>query len=216
MADGTSIQAGRADPFSRPEFAPGSYLTAADCALEQNYLLQRLRRHNRQMHDYGVVCGMIVVPASDPAHPWGVLVCPGYAIGPYGDEIEIRERSLLDVRDFLWSAPAASFTTFARARLAIVAVRYQERPDLLKPVPAAPCSCDEPIYAESRIGDGFGLAAIWSLPQAPETPQLCEGTAACPPCPDSPWLPLARVILPAVQGAAITAAMIDNGIRRTL
>lgn len=216
MADGDSIQAGRPDSLTRPRYRPGEYFTAAHCSLEQNYLLQLSRRHNRQMHDYGVVCGMLVVPANDPAHPWGVLVCPGYAIGPYGDEIEIRERALVDIRDFLWSAPAPSFTTFLRLRRVFISVRYQDRPDLLTTVPPPPCSCDEPVFAPSRIGDGYDLAILWSLPLTTPVQELCKGTSDCPPCPDSPWLPLASVILPAAQGTAITAALIDNGIRRTI
>ena len=204
------------DSFTRPRYAIGDYLTAADCELEQDYLLQRGRRHNRRLHDYGVVCGMLVVPANDPAHPWGVLVCPGYAIGPYGDEMELRDRSLVDIRDFLWSQPASSFSAFRRLRRAFIVVRYQDRPDLLKPIPAHPCSCDEPVYAASRIGDGQDLAVLWTLPKAADTADLCGGSSDCPPCPDSPWLPLASVSLPAIQGSAVTAAMIDNGIRRTL
>jgi hypothetical protein len=56
----------------------------------------------------------------------------------------------------------------------------------------------------------------WTEPKAYTVPDLCSGPIDCLPCPDSPWLFLASVILPAAQGAVITAAMIDNGIRRTI
>jgi hypothetical protein len=203
--------------FNRPRYVPGDYLTAASLALGQTWLLSRLGRHNRRMHSYGVVCGMLAVPSGDPAHPWGVSVCPGYAIGPYGDEIEIAEKTPLDIRDFMWTASAQGSRRWLRRSRPVIAVRFRERPDGLVPVPGAPCSCEEPVYAESRIGDGFELAAVWTLPRAPAEADLCKGAAAdCPPCPDSPWLPLATVRLPSAQGSAITAAMIDNGIRRTL
>lgn len=216
MANGDCIQNPRAGPLTKPRYEAGSYLAAEDLAAQQNYLLQQGRRHNRQLHGWGVVCGLLVVPAREASHPWAVLVCPGYAIGPYGDEIELRERASVDIRDFLWSRPASSSNNRLGGRFAWVVARYREQPDRLRPVPAASCQCEEPDYAPSRLIDGYELAVLWTPEPRPTQTDLCSGSAPCPPCPDSPWLHLARVLLPAGTGVAITAAMIDNGIRRTL
>jgi hypothetical protein len=198
---------------SRPRYEAGSYLTAADCQAEQSYRLQRLRRHNRYLHGWGVVCGLWVLAAGDPARPWTVVVCPGYALGPYGDEIEVRRRASLDVRGFLWRQTAIE----ARLRQAYVVIRYREQLDRLAPIPAAACECEEPEYGESRIGDGYELAVIFEPPDPVPALGLCaRQITPCPDCPESPWLALARILLPASTTIPIRAVAIDNGIRRTI
>jgi hypothetical protein len=216
MANGDCIENPRAGPLTRPRYEAESYLTAADCSTEQNYRLQRLRRHNRQLHGWGVVCGLLVAPARDTARPWTVQVCPGYAVGAYGDEIEVRERASVDIREFLWSRPGASFSSALGGRFAYVVVRYREQPDRLLPTPSAACECEEPAYAHSRLIDGFEVGVLWT-PEAPSPrTDLCSGSVPCPVCPQSPWLYLASVVVPAGTAVAITTAMIDNGIRRNL
>ena len=63
--------------LQRPRYAAGSSLAAHDLRTEQRYRLQRLRRHHRYLHGWGVICGLLVVPAGDPRRPWAVQVCPG-------------------------------------------------------------------------------------------------------------------------------------------
>ncbi|MGH8554138.1 MAG: hypothetical protein ACREUD_00945, partial [Gammaproteobacteria bacterium] len=89
--------------MKRPRYEPGSYLSAKDLLTEQRYRLQRLRQHNRYLHGWGVVCGLQVVPAHEPGRPWGVRVCPGYAIGCCGEEIEVGSSTVVDIRDSLWN-----------------------------------------------------------------------------------------------------------------
>ena len=48
---------------------------------EQEYFRQKLRRHNRFMHGWGVVCGLAVEPAPTRESPWRVRVTDGYALG---------------------------------------------------------------------------------------------------------------------------------------
>jgi hypothetical protein len=208
---------------SRPRFEAGGYLTAADCQLEQSYRMERVRRHDRQLHGYGVVCGLWVVPLADPARPWGVRVCPGYAVGPYGDEMQVTEAAIVNLHDFMWARIGSSFVSGStgsgsvivnRRRVIYVAMRAVDRPDRLVAAPSAECGCLEPVYRESRIADDYEFAGVWTPPAAGPAADLCGAPAACPPCPESPWLVLARVALPAAASQSITAAMIDNGIRR--
>ena len=202
---------------ARPEYAVGDYLTAEQLSLEQQYRLHRFRRHNRRLHAWGVLCGMWVVTGDDPSHPWMVRVCPGYAIGPYGDEIEMPAAAPLNIADFLWSRPPDTATTGVIRNIVYVVVRYAEIPDALQPVPGEQCTCDEPVYDASRLLDGFELAATWTLRAAAGLQGVCRGESApCPDCPDSPWLYLARIVLPASTGTLITAPAIDNGIRNSL
>src|SRR4029453_2123275 len=199
----------------RPLFETGNYLSADDLLTEQRYHSQRLRRHNRYVHGWGVVCGLGVVPARDPARPWAVWVCPGYAIGPHSDEINVSARVLLDIRDYLWTRPRVGT---GWARLAYVGIRYDEQP--VRPVPtmAQACSCQDSMYVPSRIRDGFRVDVLWILPKAPsEAFDLCARQAPCPDCPDSPYVLLARVTLPASESDPIVAGHIDNwGVRRWL
>lgn len=220
MANSDNCPSPRAGPQTRPQWKAGGYLTSAGCALEQNYRLQKLRRHNREMHGWGVVCGLWVVPAADGPHPWSVQICPGYAIGPYGDEMELVQPARVNVEDFLWFQPSF-FTGIAFFQsVAYVAVQYQDWTDDLTLVPNPPCSCDDPAYVEGRTGDGYQAGVIWPTRtwsrRTRLLPTLClPESQQCPPCTDRPWVVLAAITLP-LRGVPITASMIDNGFRDSL
>jgi hypothetical protein len=120
--------------LERPRYFARQLLTPVDLTLEQQYFRDRLRRHNRLLHGWGVVCGLAVcrVPETDdgaqgttaPRHshgpdnveawpsgaepqPWMLRVTSGYALGPYGDEILVECEKSIDVRT-LGSAPGES------------------------------------------------------------------------------------------------------------
>ena len=80
---------GEARGLERVRYFPRQLLTADDMRAEQEYARQRQRRFNRFVIGWGVVCGLEVKP--DPDNPAGVVVCPGYALGPWGDEIYVPE-----------------------------------------------------------------------------------------------------------------------------
>jgi len=112
--------------LERPRYYPRQLLTPAEMTLEQQYFRDKLRRHNRLLHGWGVVCGAVVcrVPEEQPAatrrtagdtrapgagqpapapapvkaQPWKVSVAPGYVLGPYGDEILIDGEQIVDLR----------------------------------------------------------------------------------------------------------------------
>src|SRR4029079_8903991 len=80
----------------RLRYFPRQLLTADDMRTEQHYFREKLRRHNRMLHGWGVVCGLQVVV--DPTGGGlGVSICPGYALGPWGDEICVEEAVPLDL-----------------------------------------------------------------------------------------------------------------------
>lgn len=192
----------------RPDYRPGNYLLPDDLKTGQGYIQQRLRRHNRMLHGAGVICGMKVTPANDPAHPWQVYVCPGYAIGPYGDEIILEQRELLDISEFLWM----NFLAQSPPGFAYVGVRYAEELVESVPAPALECECDEPSYTASRIRDSHQLSVLWTNPEEKRPLyNICSGEAvACETCPKDPQLLLAWISLPASVGEAIVAANITN------
>lgn len=70
----------------RVRYFTGQLLSAADLQAEQDYTRDRLRRHNRWLHGWGVVGGLTVSVSRDE-----VVVAPGLAIDGLGNEIELCE-----------------------------------------------------------------------------------------------------------------------------
>lgn len=98
---------GPSGALARPDWWAGSELSASDLRLEQKYFLQRLRRDRRLVHGWGVVCGLNVVSANDTSlnRGWELLVCPGYGVGPCGDEILVETPFPFNLSDYLWTRP---------------------------------------------------------------------------------------------------------------
>jgi uncharacterized repeat protein (TIGR01451 family) len=87
------------------------------------------------------------------------------------------------------------------------------------------CGCDEEACEYSRVRDSFQIECLAELPPShePVTPELIWDLLAghklptCPPCPEDPWVVLARVTLPAALSTPLAATMIDNvSVRRQL
>lgn len=71
---------------TRPRYFDGQLLTAADFAAEQEYLLERHRRHNRLAHGWGVAEGLEVsIEAQDE-----LCIAPGVAFTVLGDELVLE------------------------------------------------------------------------------------------------------------------------------
>ena len=88
--------------LERPRFYPRQLVTPEILTLGHDYLRHKQRLHNRLLHGWGVVCGLMVcpAPAGDKAsyEPWKVVVKPGYAFGPHGDGILVDCDSVVDLR----------------------------------------------------------------------------------------------------------------------
>src|SRR5438477_11652984 len=80
--------------FCRPRFFAGQVLTEADLNRLEQYTVDKNRLHNRYLHGWGVVCGLDVV--CDPC-AGGVVVRPGYALSPCGDDIIVCEDAVAPV-----------------------------------------------------------------------------------------------------------------------
>jgi hypothetical protein len=102
------------DALERNNYFAGRLLGAEDFQLEQNYVRQRLRRLNRELHGAGVVRGLqvSVEPAGGTEQ---VVVQPGFAVDGNGEEIEVRCRTTApllatDGRLFVILSPAERLT----------------------------------------------------------------------------------------------------------
>ena len=75
-------------PLVRPRYFAGQMLTAETLEAEQNYHREKQWRHNLALLGFGVVSGLSVQVNEDGGGP-RVVVEPGYAIDPQGDEIAL-------------------------------------------------------------------------------------------------------------------------------
>ena len=217
--------------LERVRYFQRQLLTADDMTTDQDYVRQKLRRHNRFLHGWGAVCGLEVAAAPTTAAPWRARVDAGYALGPYGDEIWVGEPVHLDLAGCGPGTatdpcePSLLHVQPGQGGVLYVAIKYAEC--LARPVLAMPagCGCDEEACEYSRIRDSFQIECLAELPPSHEaTPAelICDLIAngklpACPPCPEDPWVVLARVSLPATVGTPLAGSMIDNvAVRRQL
>lgn len=228
------------DALERVRYYPRQLLTADDMRVEQEYFRSKLRRHNRFLHGWGVVCGCEVKPLAD-AKRWKVRVCPGYAVGPQGDEIQIDDcvdvDLMLGVDPNACSVPCPCPPTGEmpgdrqRGSVVYIAVRYAEcltRPARVHP---AGCGCDEPLCEYSRVRESFEIKVLWELPEchrlaakadAAWCAQLQAGstndnirlqTYPVPPCPvccSDAWVVLATVAFMAHETPSVNAAGLPN------
>jgi hypothetical protein len=207
MSQRIEMGAGPPGALARPDWRPGAEFIAADLRLDQTYRLHRLRRHLRFVHGWGIVCGLNVVSAADPANPWSLFLCPGYGIGPCGDEIVVAHRFRFDLRDYLWTLPLQQ-----AIREIWIAVEADEIPNALEPVPPCGCGCGDPRYLPSRLTDSFRIALYWTAPAVGRTVfDLCSGeTPPCPACPEACGLIVAHLVLPSSQNQVLPNSAINN------
>lgn len=210
--------------IERPRFFARQLITPDDLTLGQDYFRNKIRRINRYLHGWGVVCGARV-DASKKA--WKVIVRPGYLLGPFGDEIVIEHDLCFDLRTRCVAVssgdacdqivdPLCPDRTLEPRRADkpyFVAVRYKEIPS--RPVRVQPvgCGCDDTSCEYSRWRDGYEICVLDGCPpttnrDAPDLRNILEPTGIpdCPPCPTDPWVVLAEVTIDA-QG---NVTRIDN------
>ena len=198
------------NPLERVKYFRRQLLTEADMTTDQDYFRQKHRRHNRFLHGWGTVCGLEVFPVQGLC----VEIQPGYALGPYGDEIFVPEPVRLDLAacggeamtDPCEPSRVRGAPPSAGRETVYVAIRYAEC--LARPVRAMPagCGCEEEVCEYSRIRDSFEIACLDQLPVShlPGEPmQFCElletrQVIPCPSCPEDPWVVLATIPLPAL------------------
>jgi hypothetical protein len=216
----------------RVRYFPRQLLTADDMRLEQEYFREKQRRHNRFVHGWGVVCGLEV--KADSNTPLAVRICPGYALGPCGDEIYVPESVRVDLGECVRKpadpcppAYAAVPASADKPTVLVVSIRYTECPTRpLRTLPAG-CGCDDTACEYSRIRDGFDVRCRVTDDTTPATfdPSICDiekdKNTLLPPWPgppSSPWLDLAAITMEAStdDSTALNVDSINNGIRRML
>lgn len=103
----------------RVNYGFGMVLGVDDFNAEQEYLRNRLRRHNRLLHGSGVVTGLGVTVEQDSAGS-GIKIEPGLALDPTGNEMAVEQ--------------AVQLTLPSQGSELLVLLRYTERPCRFAPV----------------------------------------------------------------------------------
>jgi hypothetical protein len=199
--------------MERVRYFPRQLLTADDMRAEQDYVRDKARRHNRYLHGWGVTCGCTVEAVAGAKSPT-VRVCPGYVVGPQGDEIQIDQCIEVDLKtgpqeqpcSVRWPCPPLGDvpSTQEGRSTVYIAVRYAEcfaRPVRVHP---AGCGCDETGCEYSRVRDSYEIKVLWQLPathvaakaddeawcnmlkQTPIELLQRQHTYPVPPCPECP------------------------------
>jgi hypothetical protein len=111
-------------PLTRPNFFYGKLLTVEDLSQEQTYFVEKLKRHNRSLHGFGIVSGLKV--STDAGK---IKITAGMALNCEGNEIVVCPDQSLAV-------PTNNLD------VAFVNVKYSERYEGLIP-PGEPAAITE-------------------------------------------------------------------------
>jgi hypothetical protein len=181
--------------IERPRYFTGQLLDEADLTQEQHYFREKLRRHNRMLHGWGIVSGLAVRPGPTVSE---LTVEPGYALDGYGDEIVVADPVTVDLLsedgDGNAVAPCPRPDDHQRKRVRkkrlpkrplYLAIRYAECAS--RPVPVG----DSVEYSRTR--ESFAVKLLTKLPASYR--RLQPGAQQAGDSLAEPWVILAEVAL---------------------
>lgn len=154
----------------------GKLMDVADFDVEQQYLVDKLRRHHARLHGTGVVCGLHVHQHANPAcRDRYVVVEPGSALDCCGNEILVVDPEMIDV--LAYDAVQALITQpDGQDHVLQLCIRYRECPTEDVPVLYDECGCDDTRCAPNRILESYAFDVRVDPPLpppvAPHAPQL--------------------------------------------
>ncbi len=159
--------------IERTRYFTGQLLDEADFTQEQLYFRDKLRRHNRMLHGWGIVSGLAVRPGTADGE---LTVEPGYALDGYGNEIVVADVVIVDLLtedgDGNTVAPCPQPEDRERKRVRkgrspgrplYLAIRYAECPS--RPVPAG----ESVEYSRTR--ESFAVKLLTELPASYRRPR---------------------------------------------
>jgi hypothetical protein len=128
----------------RVNYFAGQLLNAEDFVAEQNYFRTRLRRRNRLLHGAGIVSGLSVSVASGQGSPGQtVVVKPGSALDPQGEEIEVCNETGMPLP--------------VKGRRLLVQLLFAERPTAPVPAPVSVSAAPDSEQRFSRVEETFAV-----------------------------------------------------------
>jgi len=172
-------------PFTRNNYFTGKLLVERDFTDETRFHMEKLRHHEQQLHGWGVVCGLKVVPHDNPAcRDRFVCVEPGSAVDCCGHDIIAHEKECIDITQTPAVKELQAKGDKEPHRLQIC-VRFRECPTEEIPVLYDDCGCDDTKCAPNRILESYDIDVMVDpkdgQPHAFHTPALNWHCTANPP-----------------------------------
>jgi hypothetical protein len=162
------------DPRKRVKYSTGLVLGLDEFLQEQTYFLEKDRSHVRNLHGYGVVCGLDVSSRGDTDPE--VVVAPGIGIEPRGRVLTVDQaycvrinawlqRHRADVEAQLGSPGLVGSPALADLYLVLC---HRECETDVEPIPSGPCQSLDKVTAATRIADDFVLELRTTPPDQTE------------------------------------------------
>jgi hypothetical protein len=177
----TTSKTAAAHGLQRPRFFARQLVTPAELNLGLDYVLERLRVHNRLLHGCGVVCGLKVCRvkgSDDAALPWKVAIEPGHAIDCCGNDLTVDCERVVDLRSVVtvsacgdpagevrdpWCADTWTEREGGRVWIAVCYAACRTRPVRTQP---AGCGCNDTDCEYSRWVDGYEVRVLDEAPES--------------------------------------------------
>jgi hypothetical protein len=225
--------------FCRNNYYRGKLLTERDFTDEQRYGMHKLRLHTRQLHGWGVVCGLRVKP-----HPYcpdkRLVVDEGFAIDECGREIRLLADDFVPLPKIATAKPHADDRDQhgdgqqdaegprrdddCGGPVPVdlyLCIRYAECETEFAPAPFDDCSCTTTSLKPNRVCEGYRFELLQQKPDfwdrarhgdcdARDCREFYRDAGECCAGPDANCcLPLA-VIRNFVPGQPVVEEQIDN------
>jgi hypothetical protein len=220
----------------RPRFYAGQLLTEEELNALDRYVVEKNKLHNRYLHGWGVVCGLEV--RCDPCGSH-VIVPPGYALSPCGEDIVVCRDQPVDVCDLIKQCrppkgpdctprvAAGADPCQSQPQQWVLAIRYAEtlarstRPLGVSRDPvcgcgtsstaAGGCGCGGAKNGNGKNGDGCTCHGTVTA-RAPAPSSSCRTVPECEPslvC-EGYHFEVYRLVTPGVRDPVPKGAMIDR------
>jgi hypothetical protein len=153
-----SFDQGSSDCLQRVNYEFGLVLGVDEFVDEQCYFLEKEYQHNRSLHGYGTVSGLLV------------------SAGANGDDIEIQVERGIGIDQYgrvfiLLTAQCASLLSWladhelgAGDQTIYVVARYAECETALVPIAGQPCATSDQLLAPARLQDSFEIDLVLAPP----------------------------------------------------
>lgn len=153
-----SFAQGNKDPLQRVNYEFGLVLGVDEFVQEQTYFLEKEYQHNRGLHGYGTVSGLLVGAAENGADI-EVQVERGIGIDQYGRVFVVRATQCASLLSWLEDQQLGpgDHTIY-------VVARYAECETALVPIAGQPCSTSDQLMAPSRLQDIFEINLVLEPP----------------------------------------------------
>lgn len=137
----------------------GKLMDVPDFDVEQQYVIEKLKRHHQRLHGTGVICGLEVTAHANPACRDRYLVIePGAALDCCGNEILVLNEEILDLHAFPEVARLIEEGDEDEADHVLqLCIRYRECPTEDVPVLYDECGCDDTRCAPNRILESYAF-----------------------------------------------------------